>query len=520
MYTLYYAFSNDSSGRPYCLESLTGVGTKDNACIAFDGSQIVFASEMERFSKKKHDVRVPLWSEYAMREHCVNNLGFKDIRKSKAIVKANHHLNHIYECFYQSGFHESAVIVNDGMGNLDDCITLAYMKEGSKPLILRKFPRRDSLCNLYARISGEIFKREHCEGKLMGLAPYGESLDSDFVTWDRNLREITIDENQLLTEINKFNSATEKNGNVMLTKNAAYTIQKNFEDVISEIMLYFYQLLESKDLKVNNLCLSGGGILNCPTNSKIVDLGLFEHYYASPQPCDGCAESIGRCFRDLEAQGFSLESRRLTTAYLGAIYEHDKLTRSYVNLNNPLSEIANRIRSGELVLWYQDGSEYGPRALGHRSFLADPTKKEMLDDINRIKGREWWRPLAPVVPEELFGRLFNDSNTDMCEFMLRTLSIKGKWKNKLNAVCHVDGTTRPQLLKKEVNPELYDLLMTYYAQTSIPCLINTSLNINGFPIVETPADFCDLIEEIGHIESARSIMPVFVERGSFYEVSC
>ena len=143
----------------------------------------------------------------------------------------------------------------------------------------------------------------------------------------------------------------------------------------------------------------------------------------------------------------------------------------------------------------------------------------MLDEINRIKGREWWRPLAPVVPEELFGRLFDVNNVDMCEFMLRTLHIKEKWKNKLNAVWHVDGTTRPQLLKREVNPELYDLLMYYYRQTGIPCLINTSLNINGFPIVETPADFCDLIEEVGYVENVPTVKPVFVDRGSFYEVS-
>ena len=457
-----------------------------------------------------------------MKKHCVDNLGFRDVRKKRSIVKPNHHFNHIYEVFYQSGFQDSAIIVNDGMGNLDDCITLAYMKEGSEPLILKKFSNKDSLCNLYARCSGEIFDRENCEGKLMGLAAYGKNLSNDFAKWDVKSKKIIVDEDALLNEIdNIFSSKSNVSdvSDVMLAKDVAFTVQRNFEDVVAEVVLYFRELLNTKGISTANLCLSGGGILNCPTNSRIVELGLFDNYYASPQPCDGCAEAVGRFFRDFQAQGFCLESRRLGSAYLGAIYDHKELTRPYVTMDNPFETITKHLSSGVPVLWFQDGSEYGPRALGHRSFLADPTDKHMLDEINRIKGREWWRPLAPVVPEELFGRLFDVNNVDMCEFMLRTLHIKEKWKNKLNAVWHVDGTTRPQLLKREVNPELYDLLMYYYRQTGIPCLINTSLNINGFPIVETPADFCDLIEEVGYVENVPTVKPVFVDRGYFYEVS-
>ena len=509
MSSLRYVFSNNSSGRPYCRKKLgPEVRPHDSTLAVLDGTSVVFASEAERFTKVKHDYHSPIWNLEILKSHS-NMVAEHYVRNSSD----DHHLHHIYEAFYQSGFKEAAVMVNDGMGTSNDCLTLAYVRENEEPEILAKLPDCDSPCLLYAKASSYVFHQANSEGKFMGLAAYGEDDGETYVEWDKENKRIKTQPERFLC----WQSAIDDDSpDYMLAKNFAFTLQKNFEDTIVEVVKHFKSLLDEKGIETQNLCLSGGGILNCPTNSRIVDLGLFNNYYASPQPSDGCAESIGRAFREMHLDGESLKSNRLKTAYLGINYEAQEGTRPIARLS--LDKIVKHLQSGGVVAWYQGGAEFGPRALGHRSFLADPTSSKMLDALNKIKGRENWRPLAPVVPEDLFSRIFEVDNTDMCEFMLRTLPIKENWRPRMGAVCHVDGSTRPQLLKKDVNPELYDLLMMCFDTMHTPCLVNTSLNINGFPIVETPRDLCDLSEEIEYMEDVPPVLSVFVKEGHFFEV--
>ena len=524
-----YVFSCNASGRPYARASesieqrtenvAAEWRTTDNACVVLDETQVLFASETERFSKKKHDFAKPKepFKAFASR-FCFDNAQLEDFNVFAA--PKNHHENHIYEVFYQSGFSEAAVLVNDGEGSHEDCVTFSYMREREKPFILKKFSSENSPCNLYGLASARLFMRSFAHGKFMGLASYGKDDGNSYISFDNATK--TIKTNMPLVEEKLsllFPNGIDRYSDVMQAKDLAYTVQKNFEDTLVSIVLYFKELLGQENIQTGNLCMSGGGILNCPTNSRIVDLGLFKHYYASPQPCDGCAESIGKAFRNMEALGKKLHSRRLSSAYLGLSYTSADITENdYVHLKNPSQKICEHLEKGGVIAWYQGGAEYGPRALGHRSFLADPSKKEMLEALNKIKGREQWRPLAPVVPEELFTRIFEVENTDMCEYMLRTLPVRKKWQPRLQAVCHVDGTTRAQLLRRETNPELYDLLMAYFEKAHVPCLVNTSLNINGFPIVETPEDLCYLKEEIDFIQDVPPVKVIFVEQGTFYEV--
>jgi carbamoyltransferase len=145
------------------------------------------------------------------------------------------------------------------------------------------------------------------------------------------------------------------------------------------------------------------------------------------------------------------------------------------------------MEKGLIGAWYQGGSEIGPRALGHRSIIATPKYRENLNVINNtIKHRENWRPLAPSLPQELFYEVFDTNSMDLTEFMLRTVVIKPEWRKKLIAVCHIDNTTRPQTVRREDNPEYYDLIMDNYKLTGIPAIINTSFNGKGEPIIETP----------------------------------
>ena len=517
MCTLRYTFSGDCSGRPYSRNNPFS-GVKDNSCVIFDGLDIVFASETERWTKLRHDCIKPIMAL----EKFISKSRILDENLLEEIVAGRngltHHESHIYECFYQSGFKESAILVNDGRGE-DECLTLAYMEEGREPIILKKFPKEESMCGLYHLASRIIHKTEHAEGKMMGLSAYGTNNGRKYIFFDEQTESLYADIEHVRRDLYRiFDEKLDCDWDVMEAKDVAFTIQMNFEDAIVGIIKHFKQILEEKGIQTDNLCMSGGGILNCPANSRIVELGLFKHYYASPQPSDGCAESIGRAFRVFEHEGIHLTSKKLESAYLGINYTIDEFKWQKQWLDDPYSTICEDLNEGNVMAWYQGGAEYGPRALGHRSFLADPSSETMLDSLNKIKGRELWRPLAPIVPEELFTRIFEVENTDMCEFMLRTLKIKEKWRSRLHAVCHVDGTTRPQLLKRTVNPQLYDLLMFWFERTHIPCLVNTSLNINGFPIVETPYDLRCLQEEISYLTDVPSVKFLFVDDNNFYNL--
>lgn len=465
---------------------------KDNTCVIFKGNQLIYASEVERYTKEKYDGRHFKYPLLAFqKKHPLEDIQFEWVEN----VHQTHHTNHIYEVFYQSGFKEAAVYVNDGCGTEHDCITLAYMKENEKPIILRKFSSGNSISGEYNEAAKAIFNQDHSEGKMMGLASYGKPFHHNYFYWNNETKNIDHTQFYVAQDIKEY-----KSDNLLTIQNIAYTYQKDFENISIEIIKYFKELLLENGIETDNLCLSGGGIYNCPTNSKIIDLGLFKHYYASSNPGDGGAESIGAMYRIIESKGLPLESVRRESPYLGVDYIEDERElhhcmdhmRLVLLKNLDFSWLCHAMRYGNIIAWYQGGAEFGPRALGHRSFLADPCYIDTLYELNKIKNRESWRPLAPIVPEELFHIIFDVENTDLCEFMLRTLTIKEEWKPKLKAICHVDGTTRPQLLKKEVNPQLYDLIMTYYRLYKIPCLVNTSLNINGYPIVETPDDFIDL----------------------------
>ena len=514
---LRYVFAGSGSGRPYCREKVAQCRSKDNVCVVMDGCEIVFASETERLTKKKHDFAIPLDN---LRIFKAFSPLAQDAELSQINIDDapnNHHENHIYEVFYQSGFKESAVLVIDGEGNLDDCITLAYMKEGEEPLILKKFSKKDSACHVYGHTSRCVFKRDMTQGKLMGLAAYGKYAGKDYIWWDESSKTVQIaSDDEILDDVNACLSETE---DVMLARDIAFTVQKNFEETILSVMRHFKSLLEEKGIATDNLCLSGGGILNCPTNSKVINLGYFRHYYGSPQPSDGCANSAGAAFRNMQYRGEKMKSSRLKTPYLGVTYPKSELFNSSQRIKKPTETIVDKLWKGEVLAWYQGGAEWGPRALGHRSFLADPTKPGMWEALNKIKGRESWRPFAPIVPDRLFRLIFDEENTDMCEYMLRTLPIRDEWKERLKAVCHVDGTTRPQILEKDQNPQLHELLMTYFHKTGVPCLVNTSLNINGFPIVESPVDFCFLYDEIEAMKDIPPVNAIFVEDKAYYEVN-
>ena len=510
-------------------------GHDSSICIIKEGKPI-YANAEERFTMKKHEgssiKNTLLDVRNNLDEDLINTL--EEWQESGPRNGIDHHLSHIYEVFYNSGFDDAAIFVNDGCGTANDCMTLAYMKRGEEPLILKKFSDKNSLGNLYSIVSHCIFnKQEFTEGKLMGLASYGTPI--------KNLSLVDVVDGEIAWNYKAFKAIgielAEDGGLLEFAKNSlcdyplliqanyAATLQRDFENCSIKVINLLASLLKKHKIATENLCLSGGCILNCPTNSKIIELGLFKHYYASPNPADG-----GVCFGNLyeslirEDVKNAFQYLRLSSPYLGYSYSYDELKRDlkqsdyydfYKNWIIDLDEsvyhtLCNYLFEQKILCWYQGGAEFGPRALGHRSLLADPRSFEMNQKLNFLKGRELWRPLAPIVPEELFCDVFEVENTDLCEFMLRTLKIREKWIPMLQGVCHVDGTARPQLLRKKLNPELYNLLLLWYRKTGCPALINTSLNLAGLPIVERSSQVLDLM----YTSAAPELVGVFIGRNS------
>ena len=429
---LKYIFSCSSSGRPYCRQEVSNFRVYDNACVVFEGQKVVYAGEAERFTKLRHDFKIPIWGlKSFLREIGLSSQSDIEMLPFDC-VSVDHTMNHVYASFYLSGFRDALVLVNDQHGT--DCrnVALAFVSEGSAPRLLETLTT------------------------------------SEVVLGDQNVG--------LGHFLNKYSSMS------------------------------------------HNLCLTGSSFLDVAYNSKIVELGIFNHYYVNPQPTEGCSEAIGTALRIMELSGEKLKSRRLESPYLGTPYAIDAEHLPFYKIENPRQFLFKHLKAGNVIAWFQGGSEYGPRSLGHRSFFADPRADEMIDTLRYIKGCDQNEQFTLVIPDRLFRLVFDEKNADMCEFAARSMRIKHPWKEKLRSVSSCGEYAQPQLLKRKVNPQLYDLLMNYFELSGVPCLLGASLSVNDFPMVETPRDLLDVVEEISYVKCAPKVVTVFVDKDQFYEV--
>lgn len=504
-----------------------------SAALVVDG-KLVGVYEEERFNRVKHSENNPfpyisiskLLSENNLKLDDIDAIGIPYNNQSKdeyakmvanaidenctkipQLVYKDHHMAHICEVVYQSGFDECACLIIDGMGDSRDGVTLAEYKNGNIQII-DKINAMSSLGIMYSCASSDILNLgEFSEGKLMGLSSYGVPTEPMPLYWDGqtiknkfpqymdtdniNMYEFYKYE-QIFTSyfkkncypFNEFDS--ENDDNIMYYINFSASIQNTYENIVLELVKH----LKTK-VNTDNLVLSGGCIQNCIANNKIIESKIFENVFASPIPHDaGC--SIGLAFQCAYENNENIINNRTKNSYVGKQYSDDEILSvcDCVQVEEYIEEkIAKELCSDKIFAWFQGGSELGPRALGHRSLIANPSSRSnMLKLNNNLKHRESWRPLAPSVPSELFNMIFDTDNHDMCEFMLRTLTIKENMRKKLIGVCHVDNTTRPQYLEKEQNEQFYNLIMKFYKLSGCPCIINTSFNDKHQPIIETPEE--------------------------------
>jgi carbamoyltransferase len=420
------------------------------------------------------------------------------------IELARHHEAHAASAYYFSGFPDAAIFTVDAVG---EWTTTAYGRARGADLELFeevRFP--DSLGLLYSAVTAYLgFDVNDAEYKVMGLAPYGEPRYADQV---RQLLEVDegggfrLDlryfdflrgERMYTEELCELFGRPPREPESELTE-FAQDIARSTQVVLEDVMLQKAAWLRER-VDSDNLCLAGGVALNCVAVERIVKSGLFERVFVQPAASDAGGALGAAAIAHVRLTGRRPSEEPMRHVFLGPGFDADEVAlllrtapapvEDYRGRENELLRTtAERLAAGEVVGWFQGRMEFGPRALGNRSILADPRDPRMRDRINAlVKKREAFRPFAPAVLEERVGEHFELDRAS--PFMTETCQVTSELD--LPAITHVDGSARLQTVD-DTNPRFRRLLMEFDRLTGCPILLNTSFNLRGEPIVCTPVD--------------------------------
>jgi carbamoyltransferase len=430
-----------------------------------------------------------------------------------------HHLSHAAAAYFTSPFTEAAVLTIDGAG---EWATTAIGSANGNYLKLSKqidFP--NSIGLLYSAITAFLgFEVNEGEYKVMGLSAYGEQnkatnpyfnklstcvnqqADGSFAL-DMNFFPFPFSEkmfNQKLT--NKLGLEPRKPSQAInhQHEDLAAALQLLAEDLILNLCHAAYKQTPSE-----NLVLAGGVALNCVANKRIAHESPFKHIWIPPNPSDG-GSSLGAALLAAHTIGKSQRQVSRASSYLGPGYTISDIKQTLAEANLSYTElpaeslastIAQLLAQDQVVGLFQGPMEFGPRALGNRSILASPAKRQMIDRLNLIKKREPFRPFAPAACANNLAFVQGDGQVDPARFMLTVFDVQPDWLDKMPAVAHIDGTARLQVVHRPDNPRYFDIIAAFHHLTGLPAIINTSLNVKGDPIACTPADALDTFRKAG-----------------------
>ena len=425
------------------------------------------------------------------------------------IIFPEHHVSHAAYTFFTSPFDEAAILTVDGVGEWS---TASFGTAHDTTIKLTNDIRWPHSVGLfYSAFTYFLgFKVNEGEYKLMGLSAYGKPNYYDLIM--ENLVDVKNDGSIHLNM--KYFSFTYDN--VMTNKNFSdlfgilprkedsnaeqihYDIAASAQLVLEDILLKMVNHVHKKT-GMKNLCLGGGVALNGVANHRILKDGPFENLHIPPSPGDGgsaigCAQYLYYCHKKNKRTIEQNSERVRNNIYVGPSFSDDEI-KSFLEENNIdyeylereqlLQTTAKLISEQNIVGWYQGKMEWGPRALGNRSILADPRDGKMKNVLNeKIKHREAFRPFAPSIIEEYVSEYFDIDITS--PYMLLVVPVKKP--EKIPAVTHVDGTGRLQSVSKNINPLYYDLINEFYKITGVPVIVNTSMNVMGEPIVTSPEE--------------------------------
>jgi carbamoyltransferase len=408
----------------------------------------------------------------------------------------DHHLAHAISAYAYSGFDDAAVVVMDGRGAWE-ATSIWCGRDGRLEHVLT-IPFPNSIGYFYSEFTEFLgFHRNSDEWKVMGLAPYGNSeVDlSPFI--DPQAAPYRVYSNKLVAKgAVPFASITKLLGPPREPeseigdrhKNIAYAVQ----DACELAMISVVGMAVEKT-GCRNVCLAGGVALNSKANGKILASGLVNQFFVQPAASDD-GVALGAALAPYLDDNGKLPNKPMRHGYWGPWFDDEAIETAlhtyklrYTRLPDPAATAGELLTQGKILGWFQGRMEFGPRALGSRSILADPRDPEMNTKVNNaVKFREWWRPFAPSLKKEAASE-YLESATDS-PFMILTAQVRQEKRNVIPAVTHVDGSARPQTVEKEINPLYWRLLDQFDRCTGVPVIMNTSFNLRGEAIVHTPTD--------------------------------
>jgi carbamoyltransferase len=420
-----------------------------------------------------------------------------------------HHVAHAASACLAAGWEQSSVMVVDGRGERASFLAGRYRDGRLEVLSTQELPH--SLGLLYEELTAHLgFRRSSDEYKVMALASHGEPEHLDdfrrFVrVEDGGYRVLPVDWSRYAPALRGGDGDGWDEGHAAL----AATVQHRLEEVLVELAEWLHERTGD-----DRLGMAGGVALNCVANSRLWREGPFEQIWVQPAAGDA-GTALGAALHVARAGGERIEP--MTSAALGREWTDEELAawlaRAAIPYERP-DDVADAaaavIAEDGVVAWFQGRSEYGPRALGHRSLLANPIRPENLERLNDIKGREQFRPVAPMVLADRAGEIFDGPLPS--PFMLFTHRVRDGWHERIPAVVHVDGTARIQTVDREQEPLVARLLEAFERRTGVPVVVNTSLNTAGRPMVDDPRD---ALECFGSAPvDALVLGPFLVRRGS------
>jgi carbamoyltransferase len=408
----------------------------------------------------------------------------------------DHHFAHAISAYSYSGFDDAAIVVMDGRGAWE----ATSIWRGSKGRIahLQTINWPDSLGLFYARFTEFLgFTPNADEWKVMGLAPYGEPGVNLRAFLEPEASPYKVHTDLLVGDgSGSFSGWPAALGSPRVPESEIDDCHKNIafsvQDLCEAAMMSVVRLALEKTCS-HNLCLAGGVALNSKANGKILASGIIDNLFVQPAASDD-GVALGAALAPYLDGGQRLPIRPMRQAYLGPSFDNDAIEAAlktykirFTRLSDSAATAAELLSQGKILGWFQGRMEFGPRALGSRSILADPRDSEMNTKVNNaVKFREWWRPFAPSLKKEAAPE-FLESAWDS-PFMIVTAQVRPEKRSVIPSVTHVDGSARPQTVEQEINPLYYRLIDEFGKRTGVPVIMNTSFNLRGEAIVHTPTD--------------------------------
>ncbi len=521
----------------------------DSACCLLKDGELVAAAEEERFTRRKHDPRIPteaflyclregrleitdidavayyespvkkaarqIWTA-AMHPHATSDIVKRvdptrpeyELREQLGycgpVLWFEHHQSHAAAAYYFSGFRDAALLTIDGVGEWAST-TYGSARDGVMTFFEEiHFPH--SLGLFYSTITAYLgFDVNDAEYKVMGLAPYGKPRYTDKVqrllhVGGRGQFQLSLEyfdfgnmecmHTPALVELFGHPPRSPESEIEPFHEDLARSLQVVLEDTLLQKVRYLHS-----QAGADNLCLSGGVALNCVANGLLRREGPFKDIFIPPAASDSGSSLGAATLAHLQLCGRIVPRKRLSHTYLGPQFSNTEIlgllncagigALYFADEESLLEDVAVRLSAGQVIGWLHGRMEFGPRALGARSILADPRVPDMRERVNRlVKKREVFRPFAPAVLEERASEHFQSRHPT--PFMLETTQVCSELA--LPAITHIDGSARVQTVSKSTSPRFWRLLRTFERLTGCPILLNTSFNLRGEPIVCTPKD--------------------------------